>query len=65
MLAFSLYLVKNDNVLYFGIVLVLVSIIIYFINISSGLNQSPASELKDLKHLLSFLVIVKTCFFFL
>ena len=39
MLAFSLYLGENDNVLYFGIVLVLVSIIIYFINISSGLND--------------------------
>ncbi len=35
-LAFSLYLGENDNLLYFGILLVMISIILYFFNISSG-----------------------------
>ena len=36
LLAFTLYLSDNDNILYFGIILVLLSIILYFFNITSS-----------------------------
>ena len=42
-LAFSLYLGENDNLLYFGILLVLLSIILYFFNISSTNDQLPGN----------------------
>ena len=35
LVAFMLYLGSNDNLLYFGIILVVLSIILYFFNISS------------------------------
>ena len=40
-LAFTLYLGKNDNLLYFGILFVMISIILYFFNISSTNDQLP------------------------
>ena len=36
LLAFTLYLSDNDNILYFGIILVVLSIILYFFNITSS-----------------------------
>ena len=36
LLAFTLYLGDNDNILYFGIILVVLSIILYFFNITSS-----------------------------
>lgn len=40
-IAFSLYLGENDNLLYFGIVLVVLAIILYFFNILSVDDKLP------------------------
>lgn len=42
-LAFSLYLGEKDNLLYFGIVLVVISIILYFFNILSVDDKLPGN----------------------
>ena len=35
-IAFVRYINENDNIIYFGIILILISLILYFLNITRG-----------------------------